>query len=605
MALPNPRMVSERQPGSGYKWIALSNTTLGVLLATINSSIILISLPAIFRGIHVNPLVPGETSVFLWLIMGYMVVTATLLVTIGRISDMAGRVKMYNLGFAIFTLGSILLLVTPGQGNVAAIQLIGYRVIQGIGGAFLFANSAAILTDAFPHDQRGLALGLNQIAAIAGSVIGLILGGVLSAIDYRLIFLVSVPVGLLGTVWAYVALREIARPQGRQRIDLPGNVTFAAGLTILLIGITYGLLPYGGSPMGWANPMVIGALALGVLLLVAFLVVETKVPEPMFRLELFKIRMFAAGNLAGLLAAIGRGGLQFMLIIWLQGIWLPLHGYSYQVTPLWAGIYMIPMLAGFLIMGPISGMLSDRFGARGFATAGMLVSGATFLLLTTLPADFPYPAFAALLLVMGLGMGLFSSPNTASIMNSLPPEHRAAGSGMRATFMNSGTLVSLGLFFTLVILGLAHSLPTTLYAGLTAHGVPPAVAAHISHLPPTSALFAAFLGYNPMANLLPAAVLAHLPASAQATLLGHHFFPSLISPPFMRGLHLAFYFGAGLSVIAAVASLLRGRRYIYGVTDAGRRPAPQPGRSVDGVRQPGPLPGGSSVAPDQGTQFRR
>jgi len=578
MALLKLRTVPGEAIGSSYRWVALSNTTLGVLLATINSSIILISLPAIFRGIHINPLLPGETSVFLWLVMGYMVVTATLLVTFGRISDMLGRVRMYNLGFAIFTLGSILLVLTPGDGNVAAVQLIAYRIVQGIGGAFLFANSAAILTDAFPHDQRGLALGLNMIAAIAGSLLGLILGGVLSTIDYRLVFLVSVPVGVIGTVWAYLALRETAVIASGSRIDWVGNATFGVGLTLLLIGITYGLLPYAGSPMGWGNPMVLGALGLGVGLLVAFVIAETQIADPMFRLELFRNRMFAAGNLAGLLAAIGRGGLQFMLIIWLQGIWLPLHGYSFAQTPLWAGIYMIPMLAGFMFLGPISGWLSDRFGARGFSTTGMVLCAVAFLLLTLLPADFTYPEFAAVLLLMGIGMGLFSSPNTASIMNSLPAGHRGSGSGMRATFMNSGSLISLGLFFTLVVIGLASSLPTALYQGLTANGLPSAAAAQISHLPPTAALFAAFLGYNPMATLIPHHVLVSLPAATRAALLGKRFFPNLISPPFMSGLHLAFYFGAFLSVVAAAASLLRGRRYIYGVTDA----AEEAGGAIEG-----------------------
>jgi len=586
MARPEPRPVihPRSSPHGRYRWIVLSNTTLGVLLATINSSIILISLPAIFRGIHINPLAPGETSVFLWLIMGYMVVTATLLVTIGRISDMVGRVKMYNLGFAVFTLGSILLAVTPGSGNVAALQLIGYRIVQGIGGAFLFANSAAILTDAFPHNQRGLALGLNQIAAVAGSLVGLILGGVLSAIDYRLVFLVSVPVGVLGTIWAYIALREIAAIEAGQRVDVLGNVTFAAGLTLLLIGITYGLLPYGGAPMGWSNPLVILALVGGVVLLAVFTVVETRVQDPMFRLDLFRNRAFAAGNLAGLLAAIGRGGLQFMLIIWLQGIWLPLHGYDYQQTPLWAGIFMTPMLAGFMIMGPISGYLSDRFGARGFSTAGMVVSGVAFVLLTLLPADFPYLVFALLILLMGLGMGLFSSPNTASIMNALPPQHRGVGSGMRATFMNSGTLLSMGLFFTMVVLGLSASLPRALFDGLTRNGLPTQAAAAVSHLPPTAALFAAFLGYNPMASLLPATVLAHLPAASRSVLLGKHFFPTLIAPAFMDGLHLAFGLGAALCAVAAVASLLRGGRYVYGVTVG--RAVEEPGQAAVGGGAP-------------------
>ncbi|HZV52416.1 MAG TPA: MFS transporter [Candidatus Dormibacteraeota bacterium] len=588
MARPEPRPATGHRssPHGRYRWVVLSNTTLGVLLATINSSIILISLPAIFRGIHINPLAPGETSVFLWLIMGYMVVTATLLVTIGRISDMVGRVKMYNLGFAVFTLGSVLLAITPGSGNVAAFQLIGYRIVQGIGGAFLFANSAAILTDAFPHDQRGLALGLNQIAAVAGSLVGLILGGVLSAIDYRLVFLVSVPVGVLGTVWAYVALREIAPVERGQRVDVLGNVTFAAGLTILLVGITYGLLPYHGAPMGWSNPLVILALVGGVVLLAVFMAIEARVQDPMFRLDLFRNRAFAAGNLAGLLAAIGRGGLQFMLIIWLQGIWLPLHGYDYQETPLWAGIFMIPMLAGFMIMGPLSGYLSDRYGARGFSTVGMIVSGIAFVLLTLLPANFPYPLFALLILLMGLGMGLFSSPNTASIMNALPPQHRGVGSGMRATFMNSGTLLSMGLFFTMVVLGLSASLPTALFDGLTRNGLPAQAAAEVSHLPPTAALFAAFLGYNPMANLLPPAVLAHLPAASRSVLLGKHFFPTLISPAFMDGLHLAFGLGAALCAVAAVASLLRGGRYVYGVTT--ERVAEEPSQVAMGGRTPIP-----------------
>ncbi|MGH7902986.1 MAG: MFS transporter [Candidatus Dormibacteraceae bacterium] len=597
MADPARRpLTAARPPGPRYRWIALSNTTLGMLLATINSSIILISLPAIFRGIHINPLVPGETSVFLWLIMGYMVVTATLLVTFGRISDMLGRVRMYNLGFAIFTLGSILLALTPGDGNLAAIQLIGYRVVQGIGGAFLFANSAAILTDAFQPDQRGLALGLNMVSAIAGSLLGLILGGVLSAINYRLVFLVSVPVGVLGTVWAYLALRETATITRGQRIDWVGNATFGIGLTLLLVGITYGLLPYGGSPMGWSNPMVLGALGAGAALLLGFVLAETRIADPMFQLDLFKNRSFAAGNLAGFLAAMGRGGLQLMLIIWLQGIWLPLHGYSFAETPLWAGIYLIPMLAGFMIMGPLSGWMSDRLGARGLSTAGMAVSAAAFLLLTLLPADFNYTAFAAIILVMGLGMGLFSSPNTASIMNSLPARHRGSGSGMRSTFMNSGTLVSMGLFFTLVVVGLSSALPAALYHGLTSNGLPAAAAARLSHLPPTAALFAAFLGYNPMASLLPHQMLVHLPAATRATLLGNRFFPHLISSAFMSGLHLAFYFGAMISLVAAAASLLRGRRYIHGVTDR-EEAAPQLTR---GARQ---LTPGQAATPS-GPQIR-
>jgi MFS family permease len=533
-------------------------------MASIDASIVLISLPAIFHGIHIDPLTPGETSYFLWLLLGYMVVTATLLVTFGRISDMFGRVRLYNLGFLIFAIASILLWLTPGTGNTGAIELIVFRLLQGVGSGFLFANSAAILTDAFPANQRGLAMGINQIAAILGSVIGLILGGILSYFDWRLVFLVSVPVGIVGTIWAYLMLRETATIRKHQKIDWPGNITFAVGLTIMLLGITYGIEPYGNSPMGWGSPLVIGMLGGGIVLLTIFVCIELRVADPMFRLHLFSIRAFAAGNASSLLASIARGGLQFMLIIWLQGIWLPLHGYDYAVAPLWAGIYLLPLLIGFVFMGPLSGWLSDRFGARFFSTAGMLLQAGGFLLLTFLPANFNYLWFALFLLLLGIGQGMFSAPNTSSVMNSLPPDQRGVGSGMRATFQNAGSLASIGIFFSIVIAGLALSLPETLTGGLTGAGVPAVVADRVAHLPPTSALFAAFLGYNPMANLLPGSVLHLLPAASQANLLGHSYFPNLISPPFLIGLHGAFYLSTALCLIAALASALRGRRYIHG-----------------------------------------
>ena len=527
-------------------------------MASIDASIVLISLPAIFKGIHINPLAPGETNYFLWILLGYMMVTATLLVTFGRISDMYGRVRFYNLGFAIFAAGSILLWLTPSTGSPGALELILFRFIQGIGAAFLFANSAAIITDAFPANQRGLALGINQIAAILGSVIGLILGGILAYFDWRLVFLVSVPVGVVGAIWAYVMLREIGTIREHQKIDWAGNITFVAGLTILLFGITYGIEPYGGSPTGWGNPMVDGALCLGVLLLALFIWIELHVQDPMFELRLFRIRMFAAGNISSFLASIARGGLQFMLVIWLQGIWLPLHGYNYDVAPLWAGIYMIPLMVGFLMMGPISGWLSDRYGARIFSTCGMLIQAVCFFLLTVIPLNFDYMWFWPILFMLGIGQGMFSSPNTSSIMGSVPPEQRGVASGMRATFQNSGSLVSIGVFFSLITAGLAATLGTTLATGLTKSGLPALVAAKIAHLPPTSALFAAFLGYNPMGTLVPADVLQALPAAKRAVLLGHSYFPNLISPPFAQGLHNVFYLSAVMCLIAAFVSLMRG-----------------------------------------------
>ncbi len=550
----------QRPVGPHYKWIVLTNTTLGALMASIDGSIVLISLPAIFKGIGVNPLAPGETGYFLWLLLGYMVVTTTLLVAFGRISDIFGRVRLYNAGFAIFTFGSLLLSITPGTGNTGALELILFRLVQGLGAGFLFSNSAAILTDAFPANQRGRALGINQIAAIAGQFIGLILGGILAVINWRLVFLVSVPVGLIGTVWAYLMLRETAVIRKHQRIDWAGNVTFAVGLTVLLLGITYGIQPYGNSAVGWGNPFVIGAIIFGVLALLFFVWIETRVPEPMFQLDLFKIRAFTAGNIAAFLSALGRGGLQFMLIIWLQGIWLPLHGYSFEETPLWAGIFMVPLLLGFVVMGPISGYLSDRFGSRLFSTAGMIVQCVGFLALTFLPANFPYPVFGVIIFVLGCGSGLFASPNTSAVMSSVPPSQRGVASGMRATFQNSASLVSIGLFFTVVTLGLARTLPTTLFNGLTKYGVQPQDATKISHLPPTAALFGAFLGYNPIQQLLPPPVLAALTAANRNVLLGKEFFPNLISAPFMDGLHATFYISAGLCVIAAVASFLRGGR---------------------------------------------
>ena len=546
-----------------YRWIALSNTTLGVFMAGLNGSVVLIALPAIFRGIGIDPLGPGESDYLLWTLVGYTLVTATLLVSAGRVSDMYGRVRLYNAGFAVFTVGSILCFFVQGQGNTAALELIVFRLVQGVGGAFLFANSAAILTDAFPPDQRGLAMGMNQIGMLAGTFGGLLLGGVLAAVDWRAVFLVSVPFGLLGTVWAYLMLHETATIRAHQRLDIPGNVLFAVGLTLVLVGFTYAIQPYGGASMGWGSPWVLGEIAGGLVLLGIFIVVERRVPDPMFRLELFRIRMFAAGNIAGFLSSLARGGLQLILIVWLQGIWLPLHGYTFEDTPLWAAVYMLPMTAGFLLAGPLSGMLSDRYGARYFSTGGMLITAAAFLGFLMLPADFEYAPFALLLLMLGIGMGAFASPNTASIMNAVPPEHRGASSGMRATFQNVASSLSLTLIFTLVVAGLSASLPGALFGRLTAAGIPSSVATQISGIPPVGALFSAFLGYNPMASLIPPSVLAGLPAAARATVLSNSFFPQLLAGPFHDGLQIAFSVCIVLSLGAAAASWLRGRRYIH------------------------------------------
>lgn len=544
--------------GPHYKWIALSNTTLGMLIATINSSIVLIALPDIFKGIGLNPLESSNTSYLLWMMMGFLVVTAVLVVSFGRLGDMFGRARMYNMGFAVFTISSIFLAITWFDGSEAAIWLIFWRVIQGIGGAFLMANSSAILTDAFPPNQRGLAMGINGVAAIAGSFLGLLIGGILAPVQWHYIFLVSVPFGLVGTVWAYLKLHDLGERK-HAKMDWWGNVTFAVGLVAILVGITYGIQPYGTSNMGWGNPWVLAALIGGVIVLAVFVYIETKVDSPLFELSLFKDRSFAFGNIANLLASIGRGGLQFILIIWLQGIWLPQHGYDYTRTPLWAGIYMVPMTIGFLLSAPVSGALSDRLGTKWFTSLGMLITAGTFAALIAIPVDFNYWVFAVILLINGIGMGLFASPNRAEVMNSLPITSRGSGAGMMTTFQNAAMVLSIGLFFSLMIAGLSTNLPSAMYDGLTSNGMPAAAANGIAHIPTVGILFAAFLGYNPIKEIGGQA-LQSLPQSSVDHLTGLNFFPHLISDPFSDGLTAAFTFALICCILGAIASLFTGKK---------------------------------------------
>jgi MFS family permease len=542
-----------------YKWLVLTNTTIGVLMATIDTSIVLIALPDIFKGIGIDPLLPGNTFYLLWMILGFMIVTSVLVVSLGRLGDMLGRVRMYNLGFVIYTFFSLLLSITWMSGTSAALWLVVMRLFQGVGAAFLIANSTAILTDAFPEHQRGMAIGINQIAGISGSFIGLILGGLLGPIQWRLIFIISVPVGIFGSIWAYMKLREVPRKRD-SHVDWSGNVAFAVGLVALMVGITYGIQPYGGHVMGWTSPLVLGSLALGVASLVAFSRIEIRSPDPMFRLSLFRIRAFSAGSISTLMAAVGRGGLMFTMVIWLQGIWLPLHGYNFSNTPLWAGIALLPLTGGFLLAGPLCGFLSDRYGSRPFTVGGMIGAAVSFFLLQFLPANFSYPEFGALLFLNGLAMGAFSAPNRVSVMNSLPPEHRGVGSGMNSTFQNSGQVISIGIFFTLMIIGLSQTLPHALFVGLTHQGVASATARHISTLPPVTTLFASFLGYNPMVHLLGPHVLASLTPSAHATVVGRKFFPTIIQKAFAAGLHPALDFATIICAMAAVTSWMRGTR---------------------------------------------
>jgi EmrB/QacA subfamily drug resistance transporter len=574
-----------------YKWVALSNTTLGMLMATINASIVMISLPAIFKGIKLNPLESGNVSYLLWMIMGYMLVTAVLVVTFGRLGDMYGRVRIYNMGFVVFSIGSIALAFDPFTGSSGAMWLIVWRFVQGIGGAMLFANSTAILTDAFPANRRGMALGINQVAAIAGSFIGLIVGGLLSVIDWRAVFFVSVPVGIIGTIWSYLSLKEVGQ-RNPGKLDWPGNITFAVGLTALLTAITYGIQPYGTSTTGWTNPWVLAGIIGGIVLLVVFVLIELRVTAPMFNMRLFKIRAFAMANLAGLLASVGRGGLQFMLIIWLQGIWLPLHGYDYEQTPLWAGIYLLPITIGFLIAGPLSGVLSDRFGARFFATTGLVVVALTFVGLLIIPVDFQYWQFAIITGLSGIGSGMFGAPNRTAIMNSVPANQRGSASGMAGTVQNAGSSLSIGVFFSLLIVGLASTLPKALYSGLSAHGVPSAAAEKLAQLPPVSSVFASFLGYNPIKTLLSdTGVLSTLPKADADVLVGKEFFPHLIESSFHSGLVVVFITAAIMTIVAALASLVRGKAYVHAEAHATGSHRTHPAAGAPGARpKPGSLP---------------
>ena len=543
-----------------YKWIALSNTTLGTLLATVNASIVLISLPAIFRGIGLNPLAPSNISYLLWMLMGYLVVTAVLVVPFGRLGDMFGRVRIYNIGFAVFTVAAIALSFDPFHLDGGAIWLIAWRVIQGIGGAMLMASSSAILTDAFPANQRGMALGVNMVAAVAGSFLGLLIGGVLSEWHWQAIFWVGVPIGLAGTVWSLRSLREIGvRTPGK--LDWAGTLTFGVGLTVLLIGITYGIQPYGDSTTGWSNPVVLAAIAAGLLLLVVFCVVELRVAQPMVNVRLFRSAAFGMGNVAGLMSSMGRGGLQFMLIIWLQGIWLPLRGYDFESTPLWAAIYMLPITIGFLLAGPVAGWLSDRYGARPLTVGGMALMAASFIALVMIPVDFHYWVFALLIFLNGVGGGIFTAPNTAAIMSSVPPSERGAASGVRATFFNAGSSLSIGIFFSLMIVGLANTLPGALSSGLQQQGVSADVAQQVADLPPVGSLFAAFLGYNPIAELLEPYHALQQPGVNAEVLTGKTFFPHLIIEPFHSGLVVVFVAAAAMMVIGLIASLFNPGRY--------------------------------------------
>ena len=546
-----------------YKWTVLVNTTLGGLMGAINMTIVLISLPTIFRGLNIDPTAPGEFIMLLWVMMGYSIILATLLVTFGRLSDLYGRTRLYTLGCVIFTVGSSLLSIIPdGSGNNGAKMLIGFRMVQGVGGGLLMVNSTALITDSFGPSERGRALGINQISFIAGSLIGLIAGGLLASSNWHLVFIVNIPFAVAGSLWSVFKLKAISK-KVKVPMDIAGNVALGGGLVLISLGFTYALVPYGNSSMGWGSPWVLGSFVVGVVLLVAFVFLELKVKQPLFDLRLFKIRAFNYGNFANFVSSLGRGAIMFLVIIWLQGIYLPLHGFSYSSTPFWAGIYMLPMMVGFIALGPVGGILTDKYGARVFATTGMIITAVSLYLLTLLPYNFNLWQFEGILLMNGIGSGLFAAPNTTAVMNSLPEESRGAGSGMRTTFNNIGQTISMAIFFSVAISIFSLKLPSSLLNTSLSIGLPLQIAEAISKIPPSGALFAAFLGINPAASF-PSAMLNLIPPAALNSLMSLSFFPNAIGPSFMIGLKDSLYIAILMTIAGAVLSALSGGRYVHG-----------------------------------------
>ena len=443
-----------------YKWTVLSNTTLGVLMSSLDTNIVLIALPTIARQL------PGTTLLdLIWILIGYQLITAAILVSFGRLADMFGRVKLYNLGFIIFTVGSALCSV-----SFTPVELISFRMIQGIGAAFLFSNSAAIITDAFPVNERGKALGTNQVAIVFGAAMGLVFGGFLvSLLGWRSIFWVNIPIGIFASLWSHFKLRELATIEKGQRIDLTGNFTFAGGLALILVAITVYSL---GSLSGlYALLMIL----VGVTLIVFFVIVEIRSRYPMFNMSLFKVKAFSYGSFALLLNALANGAVTIVLVFYLQGP-------TMRLTPLVAGIFLVPMSASLAIIGPISGFLSDRYGQRFFAVLGLVTSIIGFALLSLIGYTISFTQLLVPLVFVGVGMGFFASPNRSGIMSGSPPRYRGVASGMSATMNNVGRTFSTGIAFLVIAIGTPLTQLKSIFVGSAVQGNAPWVSDFIASI---------------------------------------------------------------------------------------------------------------------------
>ncbi|MFB6470619.1 MAG: MFS transporter [Vulcanisaeta sp. AZ3] len=547
----------------GQRRAVLINALLGSLLGSMNMASIVIALPAILKGVGINPTSSLGFIVMMWLMFSYPLVTAVTVPIIGRLSDMFGRGRVFTIGDALFTAISLLMGLVPGYGIIAGLQLVAYRFIQGIAGSMMFSNSAALITDVYPPERRGVAQGIVGIAFSAGSVSGLVVGGLLAIINWRLVFLFNVPIGLVSTLWALRSVYRLPTGFSRVSIDYVGAVLLSASLIFVLMGLLLSMMPYGGSSLGWGNPMVWISLVIGIVLFGALIFVERRIREPMLKINLFGIRQFTYGVFSSFFLFMAMGANIFVLSLLLQAIYLPLvYKIPYSETPLWAGIFLIPSSIANAIFAPIGGKLLNKLGARVVSTLGAILFGVGFELLALLPMNFNYVEFAAILVITGIGSGLFQSPNIVSILSAVPSSDRAAASGLRASMQNIGSLMSFALFLTLIITGSAAALPVALYRALINAGVPMSDARTLVSIPPVYALFAAFLGFDPIKTLIEQAHISLSP-SVFANIENITFFPSAIAPAMQLGFHLAYHMAAIFAFAAAAFSYLRGKEAFH------------------------------------------